>query len=151
MLLNTRDVEIIRDSSYTNHQDVVRNFVTLFWIQCTDALYNLLIRIQTGCIRQMKVVLVPKSCVSDWFNYAPKLERPHSGVGEERGEEKVVPRTDDYHVKKLLVGLTQNTVASVASPEDNQPLSAGFTGAVCTPRTQRIGGRKIFCRFGGRR
>ena len=68
------------------------------------------------------MVLVSESCVSDWFDDAPKLQCTDTGAGQQGGEQKVVPGTDDNDVIHLLVGLGDHAVAAPARAQDHKPL-----------------------------
>ena len=56
-----------------------------------------------------------------------KLQCSYGCAGQERGEQEMVARADDYRVKQLLVHLLENAVAAPARAQYHQLLPSPLT------------------------
>ena len=79
------------------------------------------------------MVLVTEPRVPDWLYDAAELQCPHSGAGEEWGEQEVVTGTYDDHVVQVsqtpaLLEVPEDTVTAPACTQNDQVLSGVGSG-----------------------
>ena len=128
MLPDAWNVIVVTVGSHADYEEIVGHLVHAAGVQATRALHHLPPYVQPAGVGQVEMVLVPEPYVSDRLDDAAELQRADRRAGQQGREEEVVSGTDDDHVEQLLVGFSEDAVASPAGAQDHE--SPSLAGAL---------------------